>query len=179
MELSYKQRVSKTIVYIILIALTALLQNTEGLFLEIGPARCFLLLPVCIIIGLGEDEKVAALLGLFGGMLWDLSSPAHMGYNAIFICIFCFISSSLVTYIIRDTFITSMIFSITAIFVYSILYWLFFIIFKNIKGAELSLFYFYLPSAIYTAILTPIVRICLLPIKKRLNKPAKINFSND
>ncbi len=174
MELSYKQRVSKTIVYIIIVAFTALLQNTEGLLIEIGPARCFLLLPVCIILGMGEDEKLAALLGLFGGMLWDLSSPAHMGFNAIFICIFCFISSALVTYIIRDTFITSMIFSVIAIFAYSVIYWLFFIIIKDIKGAELSLFYFYLPSAIYTAVITPFVRICVVPIKKKLNKPAKI-----
>ncbi len=174
MELSYKQRVSKTIAYAIIVAVAALLQNTEGLMVEIGPARCFLLLPVCVILGLGEDERLAGLLGLFGGMLWDLSSPAHMGFNAIFICIVCFISSALVTYIVRDTFITSMLFSIIAIFAYSVIYWLFFVIIKDIRGAELSLFYFYLPSAIYTAIITPIVRICIRPIKKKLNKPANI-----
>lgn len=169
MELSYKRRVAKTIVYVILISLAALIQNTEGLTAEIGGARCFLLIPVCIIIGVGEDERLAALLGLFGGLLWDLSSPAHMGFNAIFICIMCFISASLVTYIIRDTFITSMIFSIIAIALYSILYWLFFIVIKDIRGAELSLFTFYIPSAIYTAIAAPIIRLSLRPLKKKLN----------
>lgn len=169
MELSYKRRVIKAIAYSVIIALTALIQNTSGLTIEIMGARCFLLLPVCIIIGLGEDEKTAALLGLFGGMLWDMTSPAHMGFNAIFICIMCFISASLVTYIIRDTFITSMIFSAAAIVLYCLIYWLCFIVIKDIKGAELSLFTFYLPCAIYTAAITPLVRICINPIKKRLN----------
>lgn len=169
MELSYRKRVIKAAVYAVIIAIAALLQNTAGLIPQIGGARCFLLIPVCIIIGLSEDERLAALLGLFGGMLWDLSSPAHMGFNAIFICIMCFISASLVTYIIRDTFITSVIFSVFAIALYSVLYWLFFIIIKDVKGAELSLFTFYIPSAIYTAVITPIVRLCIKPLKKRLN----------
>lgn len=169
MELSYRRRVVKTTVYAILIALAALIQNTSGLTAEIGGARCFLLIPVCIIIGVGEDERLAALLGLFGGLLWDLSSPVHMGFNAIFICIMCFISSSLVTYIVRDTFITSIIFSDVSIALYSILYWLFFIVIKDIRGAELSLFTFYIPSAIYTAAAAPIIRLSLKPLKKKLN----------
>lgn len=169
MELSYRRRVVKAVVYAFIIAFTALIQNTEGLTVEIMGARCFLLLPVCIIIGLGEDEKTAALLGLFGGMLWDITSPAHMGFNAIFICVMCFISASLVTYIIRNTFITSMIFSAVTIALYCMIYWLCFIIIKDVKGAELSLFTFYLPCAIYTAVITPLVRICINPIKKKLN----------
>ena len=174
MELSYKQRVTKSIVYIIIVSLAALLQNTNGLMLEIGGARCFLLVPVCVMLGIGEDERLSALLGLFGGMLWDLSSPAHMGFNAIFICVSCFISASLVTYIIRNTFITSFIFSALSIIFYAVLYWLLFIIAKDIKGAELSLFTFYLPSAIYTIAIIPLIRICINPIKKKLNTPLSI-----
>lgn len=168
MELSYKQRVKKTIVYTVLIALAALLQNTEGLIPQIAGARCFLLLPVCIIIGVGEDEKLASLLGLFGGMLWDLSSPAHMGFNAAFICVMCFISASFVTYIVRNTFFTAMLFSVISIFLYCLSYWMFFIIIKDIKGAELSLFTFYLPSAIYTSVAAILVRLCINPLKKKL-----------
>lgn len=41
MDLSYKQRTLKVAVYLILTAAAALIQNTEGLTLEIGGARCF------------------------------------------------------------------------------------------------------------------------------------------
>lgn len=174
MDLSYKQRTTKYFVYIILVSIAALIQNTNGLTIEIGGARCFLLLPVCVVLGMGEDERLAAILALFGGMLWDLSSSAHMGFNAVYMCILCFFSAAFVTYIIRNTFLTNFIFCVITILLYCLLYWLFFIIIKNIKGAELSLFSFYLPSGIYTILITPIIYFSLKPLKKALNKPIKI-----
>lgn len=174
MDLSYKQRTLKVVIYLVLTALAALIQNTAGLTLEIGGARCFLLLPVCMILGAGEDERFAAVIALVGGMLWDLSTAVHLGFNAIYMCIMCFFGAALITYIIRNTFITNFIFSTVFIIIYCILYWLFFIIIKDVRGAELSLFTFYLPSALYTIVLTPFIYLILRPIKNKLNKPISV-----
>lgn len=173
MDLSYKQRTLKIAVYLLLTTCAALIQNTAGLTLEIGGARCFLLLPVCMILGAGEDERFAAVTALIGGMLWDLSSAVHLGFNAIYMCIMCFFGAALITYIIRNTFITNFIFSTVFILLYCFLYWLFFIIIKDVRGAELSLFTFYLPSALYTILATPVIYFSLKPIKRALNKPIK------
>lgn len=173
MDLSYKQRTLKIAVYLLLTTGAALIQNTAGLTLEIGGARCFLLLPVCMILGAGEDERFAAVTALIGGMLWDLSSAVHLGFNAIYMCIMCFFGAALITYIIRNTFITNFIFSTVFILLYCFLYWLFFIIIKDVRGAELSLFTFYLPSALYTILATPVIYFSLKPIKRALNKPIK------
>lgn len=173
MELSSKQKGIKTAVYLLIIAFIALIQNTAGLTIEIGGARCFLLLPVCIILGMGEDEGLAGVLGLFGGLLWDMTSAVHLGFNAIFMCIVCFISAALVTYILRNTFIANFVFSALTAFAYAFLYWLFFIVLKDVKGAELSIIYFYFPSALYTTVLFPLLWACIYPVKKRLNTPAK------
>lgn len=170
MDLKYQNRVTKTIVYFIIAAAASLIQNTAGLTIEIAGARCFILIPLCIVLGMGEDEFFAGMLGLFGGILWDLTSAVHLGFNAVFLCIACCLSAMAVTYIVRDTFITAMVFSITAIFMYSLLYWLFFIIIKGVNGAELTLFSFYIPCAVYTAVITPIVWLCAKPIKKKLTK---------
>ena len=176
MSLSYRQRITKYIVYLLLISLAAIIQNTEGLTFEIGGARCFLLLPVAIILGMGEDEYFSAMLGLIGGLIWDLSSSVHFGYNAVFMCIACFISAALVTYIIRNTFITNLVFSLLTVFAYVFIYWLCFIIIKDIKGAELSLFSFYIPSAIYTMAAMPVIWFSLVPIKRKLNKSNNTNY---
>lgn len=173
MELTSKQKGIKTAVYLLIIAFIALIQNTPGLTFEIGGARCFLLLPVCIILATGEDEGLAGALGLFGGLLWDITSAVHLGFNAIFMCIICFICSALVTFIIRNTFIANFIFSAFAVFTYAFLYWLFFIIIKGVIGAELSIIKFYFPSALYTAALFPLLWVCIYPVKTRLNTPAK------
>lgn len=174
MDLSYKQRTLKVVIYLVLTAIAALIQNTAGLTLEIGGARCFLLLPVCMILGAGEDERFAAVIALVGGMLWDLSTAVHLGFNAIYMCIMCFFGAALITYIIRNTFITNFIFSTVFIIIYCILYWLFFIIIKDVRGAELSLFTFYLPSALYTIVVTPFIYLILRPIKNKLNKPISV-----
>lgn len=173
MDLSYKQRTLKTVMYFLIAAAAALLQNTAGLTAEIGGARCFILLPVCMILGLGEDERFAAALALVSGMLWDMSSGVHLGFNAIYMCIMCFFGSALVTYVIRNTFLTNFIFSAIFIFIYCLFYWLFFIIIKDVRGAELTLFTFYLPCAVYTTAAAPLLYLILKPVKNALNKPIR------
>lgn len=173
MELSAKRKFIKAALSAALVLLSVLIQNTPHLSIEIGGARCFLVLPVCIILGIGENEAFAAALGLFGGMLWDMSSAVHMGFNAVFICIACFLSSAFISVILRNTFITNMIFTVSASFLYALLYWLVFIMIKGMDGAQNSLFTFYLPSALYTAAVSAAVYFAAKHIKRALNREKK------
>ncbi len=169
MELSKKQKTMKYFCYCLIILLADLLQNTGGLFPQIFGARCFLLLPLAIILSMGEDIIASAFMGLFAGLLWDMSGAVHLGFNCIFIAVVCFLSSALVTYIVRDTFITNMICAALVIILYCFLYWLFFIVIKGVDGGETTLFSFYIPCAIYTLILTPVIWLIMKPVKAKLN----------
>lgn len=169
MELSKKQKTIKYFCYCLIILLADLLQNTGGLFPQIFGARCFLLLPLAIILSMGEDIIASAFMGLFAGLLWDMSGAVHLGFNCIFIAVVCFLSSALVTYIVRDTFITNMICAALVIILYCFLYWLFFIVIKGVDGGETTLFSFYIPCAIYTLILTPVIWLIMKPVKAKLN----------
>lgn len=169
MDLTTHQKTKKYIIYCLILSLCALLQNVPGLLLQIGTARCFLLIPAVLIISLGEDEKASGLLGLFAGCLWDINSAKHMGFNCIFFMFVCFFAAEGISHILRNTFVTNMIATIFAIFLYCIIYWLFFIVFAKIENANDSIFSFYLPCAIYTSVLTPILWLILVPLKKKLN----------
>lgn len=169
MELSKKQKTIKYFCYCLMILLADLLQNTGGLFPQVFGARCFLLLPLAIILAMGEDIIASAFMGLFAGLLWDMSGAVHLGFNCIFIAVVCFLSSALVTYIVRDTFITNMICTALVIILYCFLYWLFFIVIKGVDGGETTLFSFYIPCAIYTLILTPVIWLIMKPVKAKLN----------
>lgn len=169
MELSKKQKTMKYFCYCLMILLADLLQNTGGLFPQVFGARCFLLLPLAIILAMGEDIIASAFMGLFAGLLWDMSGAVHLGFNCIFIAVVCFLSSALVTYIVRDTFITNMICAALVIILYCFLYWLFFIVIKGVDGGETTLFSFYIPCAIYTLILTPVIWLIMKPVKAKLN----------
>lgn len=175
MELTRKQRTIKYICCFLVILLADLLQNVAGLFPEINGARCFLLIPAAIIFAMGENILSASFIGLFAGLLWDLSGTVHLGFNCIFITVFCLLASILTTYIARDTFITNMIMVGVTIIFYCLLYWLFFIEIKGIGGTAV-LFKFYLPCAVYTAVLSPVLWLILNAMKKKLNHIPKLDF---
>ncbi len=155
--------------------IAALIQNTAGLSIEIGGCRCFLIIPVSIILSLGESEGTAAFYGLLGGMLWDLSAVSHICFNAVFLCIVCFFCSALISNLLRDTFITNMLLTAVPIHLYVFFYWLFFIIINGHTGAAGTLFTFYLPSALYTIIVSILVWLVAVPYKRALSKPKKQN----
>ena len=96
MKLTKKQATIKYCVYCLLIVIADLMQNVGGLWFEIGGARCFFVIPVAVILGIDEDEKTAALLGFFAGLLWDCVARQHMGFNCIFLMLLCFVISSFV-----------------------------------------------------------------------------------
>ena len=168
-----RQKTIKYICYCLIILLCDMLQNVGGLFPEIYGARCFLLLPVTIILAMGEDEITGAVLGLFAGLLWDLTSGVHMGFNCIYIALMCFFSCALVTYIARDIFITNIVSISVATVLYGFLYWLFFIIIKGVSKGEMTLITFYIPCVIYTLVLSPLIYVILKPLKRKLNQEPK------
>ena len=173
MELTKKEKTIKYSVFCAFIALFSLLQNVGGLWFEIGGARCFFLIPVCVIFSIDEDEKISALLGLFAGLLWDAVSVQHMGFNSVLLMVSCYIVSALVTFIFRDTFWIE--FAATGIItlLYVLLYWLFFVLRKGVDGSAFSFLSFYLPCFVYTLLMTPLLYAVLTPLKRKLNKEPK------
>ena len=172
MELTTHQKTVKYTVYCLVIAVAGLLQNTPGLFWQIGSARCFLLLPVTLLLVMGERELPAALLGLFAGCVWDLHAAKSAGVNALFFMLLCVGVSAVMERYIRSTFVTHMLFALPAPFLYGLLYWLCFILIKGVDGGTNTLFTFYLPCALYTAVVAPILWFLLRPLRQRLNRKA-------
>ena len=167
------RKCAKYIILFLLILLADLVQNVAGLSIEIAGIRCFFLIPTALCLSIDEDEKVAAFMGLFAGLLWDLTSLNHLGFNCIYIMLACFIVSTLETYIIRNNFLNFMFVSTFFTLLYSVLYWLFFIVIKGVDGAVGSIGTFYLPSAVYTIIIGAVLYPILFSIKNKICKKYK------
>lgn len=170
MYLTKREKTIKYAIFALVTVVGALLQNVGGLWFEIGNARCFFLIPIAILLGIDEDERVSALLGLFAGLLWDTVSVQHMGYNAVFLMLVCYITSSLVTYLLVSTFWVKTICCLIAELLYVLIYWILFVVIKGGDGAILSLGYFYIPCFIYTGVITLILTSVLDKIVRRLNR---------
>lgn len=167
MELTKNKKIIKYCVYGAVLLIAALLQNIGGLFFEIGRARCFFLIPACVLLGINEDEKNAALIGLFGGFLWDVVSAQHMGFNCIYLMFMCYCISALVTYIFRNTFLSGFIACAAVTVLYVLIYWILFVLIIKPEGAGTALGRFYIPCCIYTIILTPLIEMLIIPVKSK------------
>ena len=172
MELSFKEKTIKYSVYCAILLALSFIQNVPGLSVEIAGARCFLLIPACVLLGLGEDERASALLGLFAGLLWDAVSLQHKGFSCIILMLMCYTVAALAVFIFRNTFWYAAASAVVCIVIYVLLYWLLFVVFGGGDGAGYAFVHFYLPSMGYTLAVTPILYFIFRPIKAKLNKKA-------
>ncbi len=173
MELSYRDKTIKYTVYCLVLTAAAILQNVFAARLEIFGARCFIVLPVAVIIALYEHEWAASLLGLFAGAMLDMFSAQHRGYSCFFLMLACFTLSALVEYLFRNNFQFSMLASAAVIIIYVLLYWILYVLIPSKEGAGTVLAHFYIPSIIYTLAVTPVIYLALTALQKRLNRRAK------
>lgn len=175
MNLTKRERKIKYFVYCLLIIFAGFIQCSGGNWLEIGNAKCFFLIPFSVALGIDEDERVSAFIGFCAGLIWDAFSLSHMGFNCIFLMLACYISSSLVSYLIRSTYWVTVLSCLVAVDLYSIVYWLMFVVADGGDGALQSLGFFYIPCMLYTSVVTLGIVAILRPIKKSLNKQTIID----
>lgn len=159
-----KPRVIRRIIFAVLIAVAVILQNSAGGLLEFFGARVFLVIPVCVCVSMFEREVAAAIFGAFAGVLWDISSVAD-GFNSFVLMILCAVCSLLISRLMRNNALTSLVLGAAGVAVYEIAY-LFVRLFS--AGTSISqLLGFYLPSFVITALVTPI---CYFVIKEIYNR---------
>ena len=97
-----------------------------------------------------------------------------MGFNCVFIALACYFTAALVVFIFRSTFIYNLLSCAAVTLLDCLLYWLFFVLIGGGSGSALAFFAFYLPSAVYTVAVSPLLYLALKPLKNKLNKVEKI-----
>ena len=170
MELTYKEKTIKYGVYALVILVAAILQNVSGCWFSVFGARCFFLIPTCVLLGVGEDERAAVFMGLFGGILWDMISSQHRLFASVFLVLACYISSALVTFLFRNTYKYGIIASGISTLIFTILYWMIFVLPDGGDGRLYALGSFYIPSMIYTIVMSFLIYLGIRPLKAKLNK---------
>lgn len=158
----------RRVIYTVFILVTAVLQNTQGLFPEIFGVRAMLLISAVVCISMHEREISGIFFGLFAGLLWDVYSGGLFNFNAIMLTAIGFACGALVGSIMRNNLATALLMTSVSVLVYNTLYWFKEYIFNFSKaagethltfhsypGAGMAYLRFYLPACVYTIILMP------------------------
>jgi len=142
--------------FVLLILAVNILQNTKGFFFEPFGLRAFLLIPLVVSIGMFERSYAGALFGVLAGALWDSASAFWDGYNALFLMLTAAVCGLLINILMRNHLVTAMILSAVTCLIYSLMYVMLVIVARGLDSSGYLLWSFYIPSAVYTAVFTPV-----------------------
>ncbi len=151
-----KEEYKRKGIFLVLIIFTAILQNTNGLFPKIYNASAMLIIPLVICVSMFEREMTGMVFGLVAGLIWDFYSARMDGFYAVLLTLAGFFGSYLIRRYMRNNIVTAFVYTGLCSFGFVLAYWLFFVLLGGTDGAGILLLKKYLPSAVYTLILTPI-----------------------
>lgn len=134
----------------------ALLQNTEGLLPSFFGFRALIIIPALVSVAMFERELSGMFFGLFAGLLWDMSSASGGHFQAIMMTVIGFVCGSLITYLMRNNFVTGTLLTGCALFFHMICCWLKDYIFSGNFDGAYKILTFYIPSCIYTLLYFPL-----------------------
>ncbi len=150
-----KPKIKRRAIFAFIILITAIVQNTGARFDGVFGAHAFLLIPLVVAVSMFEREIVASVIGAFAGLLWDLSAGLD-GYNMLVIMLICAVCSLLISRLMRNNIVTSLVLGVSAIAAYIFMYIAIYIVLDGGGYPVSQILRFYLPSFILTSAFVPI-----------------------
>lgn len=170
-----KNAILRRVTFALIILLFSLLQNTSGIFPEPFGARAFLLIPISVYIGMFEKSAAGMLLGAFAGILWDISS-AKDGYFALMMFLTSFFCAVMISYFMRNNAVTAFVLTSVCLALNILVYIFVFYVFSGVRDISPFIFGFYLPSFVYTLILSPLIYLLIRAVYKYTEEPRGVRL---
>ena len=145
------------IVYIACAFFTVLMQMAPRFFPVVYEARPTPLILLVVCVALFEGPRVGAVIGAVAGLLWDLYTFLVFGFHAMLLMFIGVTVGLLVQLILRTNFLSGMLLCVCAVAVHTLLEWLLCYLLFLDPEAVTVLLQVYLPNALYTVVLSPVV----------------------
>ncbi len=150
--------------------LLALLQMSPRGFPVVAYARPEPLLLFTVCVAMLEGPTIGSVMGVVSGLLWNLYSPRLFGYYGLILMLIGVTVSLLVQWLLRANFLSAMLLCTGAVVVYTLLDWLLcYVLFMHDETVAV-LIKVYLPNALYTVLLAPLMYWLILWIARLLRR---------
>lgn len=166
-ELKKNDSIKRRILLAILVLVTFIFQTTSGFFPSPFGIHACLLVPATVCIAMFEREFSGLFFGLAAGMMLEAVSPDSVCFYSVMFTLIGFVSGMLITYLMRNNLVTALIFTFVFTLLLNSLYCLFFYVFDGIEITFVFYLKYYVFSAVYTTLFTPIFYLIVrLTVKK-------------
>lgn len=165
-----KQQYQSWILYGLFVLLIALFQMSPRGFPVIAYARPTPLVLLTVCVAMLEGPALGSVIGAAAGLLWDLYSMRIFGYYGLLLMVIGLTVSLLVQWLLRSNFLSAMLLSISSVIVYTLLDWLIcYVLFLHDEMIAV-LIHVYLPNALYTIMLSPLMYWVVLLLARFLRR---------
>lgn len=161
------------LLYGLISLLLLLLQTAPHLFPVIGNARPTPLVLFAVCVAFFEGPRMGAVIGVIAGLLWDLYSFRLFGLNAMILLLICVTVGLLVQWLLRTNFLSGMLMCAGGVLVHTLLEWLLCYALFLHEETGAVLWHVYLPNALYTVLLAPLMYWTVLSLARFLRKKQK------
>ncbi len=165
-KLGGKKTIERRAILALLTVVTFTFQQTGGLFPEPFGVKALLLIPLTVCISMFEREFAGIFFGLLAGAMLDGFSSQATVFSSLFFTVIGFSAGALITYLMRNNLMCATIMTAVSAFLYTAFI---FIIYKAgdpVASPAFIYFRYYLTSAIYSVILTPVYYLIVRAISK-------------
>lgn len=158
------------VVYGLLTLLVLLFQNAPRFFPTVWHARPIPLVLLVVCIALFEGVRLGAGIGLLAGLMWDVYSFRLFGYDALILLLIGVTVGLLVQWLLRANFLSALLLCTAAVLTYTLTEWLFCHVIFQKQEIWTLLLEAYLPNALYTLVLAPLMIWLVLQIARYLRR---------
>lgn len=149
------------------LVVVALLQNTDGLLPAFFGIRAMPLIPAAVCIAMFEREMTGMFFGLFAGLLWDSMAASGGHFHAAMLTVLAFTCGVLITYVMRNNFITAILLSGGALLAYDAACITRDLVIGAHWDAGYKILTFYIPSGIYSLLFVAAFYFLLRAVEKK------------
>ena len=160
----------KWLVYGLLTLCVMLMQMAPRFFPVVAGARPVPLVLLVVCVALFEGARMGAGIGLLAGLLWDVYVFRPFGFDALILMVVGLMVGLLVQWLLRANFLAAMLLSIGSVLAQSLLEWICcYLLFRKEQMWQI-LVKVYLPNALYTVLLAPLMFWLILWIARLLRR---------
>lgn len=158
------------ILYSAIALLLALLQMAPNGFPFGSLARPTPLVTFVVCVAMLEGPTIGSVMGIVAGLLWNLYSPRLFGYYGLLLMLIGVTVGLLVQWLLRANFPSAMLLCLGAVAVYTLLDWMLSYVLFMDREMWTVLGNVYLPNALYTILLSPLMYWLILWLARLLRR---------
>lgn len=150
-----------------------LMQNAPHFFPIVSHARPTPLVLFVVCVAMFEGPRFGAAIGVFSGLLWDLYSVRVFGFTALQMLFVSVIVALFVQWLLRTNFLSGMLLCACGVLAQMLVEWFFRYVLYMHEEMLTILVSVYLPNALYTVLLSPLMYWFVLAIARFLRRHKK------